>query len=297
MTYALKDKSVHDGAPIECYEFIAPHKTWRFTSFQSEVTVVGQVYTPLPITRTGLETSNVIDGTITMDFNIPADSEMAKDFCFAKSPRSLRVVVRRVHDGDDFLTDYSVEWDGTLVGATALGNWGVIKTGSVVQSKLSSYLSSVFYQRNCNHVLYDARCKAIRADFTETAVVTKIQGQIITVDDMVFANDELILGEMTNTRTGEAVGIISNTANVIRIGVAFFDIVVGDTVELTRGCDHMRLGDCKTVFDNVDNYGGFDHVPEVNPFEKLDFTARTIITTKVKRDYEKEWKPPLGAEG
>src|SRR5690606_17418934 len=101
MSYLTKDTSIHDGAPIECYEFVADHKTWRYTSYHSSVTVAGEVYTPLPITRTAIEVSSVIDSPTTMDFNIPSDHEIARDFCFMKNPRNLKVVVRSVHEGDD----------------------------------------------------------------------------------------------------------------------------------------------------------------------------------------------------
>ena len=161
-----------------------------------------------------------------------------------------------------------------------------------VQLLLTSCCSAVYYQKVCNHALFDARCKVVRADFTETAIVTKIQSQIITVDNMVFPADGLVAGEMTNTRTGEKQGIISNSSNVIRIGYPFFDLVVGDTVELTQGCNHLRLGDCKSRFNNVANYGGFDFVPEINPFQQLNYQAITSTSTTVRREQERQLSYP-----
>lgn len=276
---------------MECYEFVADHKTWRYTSYHSNITMDGEVYTPLPITRTTIETGSIIDSLQTMDFNIPSDHELAKTFCYTVSPRHLDITVRRGHIGDDLSTEFKVEWIGEIIGAAPAGNWGVIKTGNKLQTKLSGNLAAVIYQKLCNHKLFDVRCKVVRADFTESAVVTKVQGQIITVDNMVFAADELIGGEMVNTRTGESQGIISNDFNVLRIGYRFFDLIVGDTVELTRGCNHLRLGDCKVVFDNVDNYGGFDHVPEINPFQNLLYTSRTSTTETTKKAKEDQVRP------
>lgn len=286
MTYAVKDASVSNGAPIECYSFVAAHKTWRLTSYHQSITVGGQVYDPLPITRTALETGSIIDSIVTMDFNIPADHELARTFCFMVSPKTLIVTVRRVHEGDDYSTDFKVEWIGEIIGAAAADKWATIKTASLLQTKLNSNLSAVYYQKVCNHVLFDDRCKVVRADFTETAIVTKIQSQIITVDNMVFPADGLVAGEMTNTRTGEKQGIISNSSNVLRIGYPFFDLVVGDTVELTQGCNHLRLGDCKSRYNNVANYGGFDFVPEVNPFQQLNYQAITSTSTAVRRQQQ-----------
>lgn len=293
MTYAVKDKSVHDGAPIECYEFVATHKTWRYTSYHEAVQVAGQWYTPLPITRTAIEVGSVVDSQTTMDFNIPSDHEIAQQFCYTISPKGLVVTVRRVHQGDDYSTDYKVEWIGQMSGSSYAGNWATIKTASKIRTALNGYLSSVFYQKTCNHVLYDERCKADREAHTEEATVTKIQRQIITVDDMVYDNSDLIGGTMTNTRTGEQQGIISNDNNVLRIGYPFFDLEVGDVVELTLGCDHQRLGHCKNRFDNVVNYGGFDFVPEINPFEKLVYTSAT--RTEVTESGTITYRPPADA--
>lgn len=296
MTYDTRDRSVADSEPIECFKFEAPHKTWYLTSYNEAVTVDGDLYEPTSgLTHTAFEVSSVLDSLTTVDFKLPSSHELARHFCFGLSPRFLLITVKTAHKDD--LANFKVEFTGRILGTGAEGEYGVIKTGSITQTELDDFLSSVFYQKTCNHVLFDERCKVLRATFTQTAIVVKIQGQIITVDDMVFAADELILGEMTNTRTGEKVGIVSNAANVIGVGFRFFDLIVGDTVELTQGCNHLRLGHCKTRFNNVDNYGGFDFTPEVNPFEELDFTARTIVTIKTKKTYEKIWKPPTAWGG
>lgn len=284
MAYEAKDTSISDGAPIEGYKFVAPHKTWWLTSHHEEITIDGEEYTPAVITRTALETGSVIDTLTTMDFNIPSDHEIARTFCYMINPRELDVTVYRVHDGDDWSTDFKIEYTGEMSGASAGGDWGTIKTASKLQTRLNGQLSSVYYQKTCNHVLFDARCKVVRGDYTETAVVLLVQGQLITVNDPVYGDTELVSGEMTNTRTGETQSIISNEGQLVRIGYPFFDIIIGDTVELTQGCDHQRLGHCKNRYNNVANYGGFDFVPEKNPFEQLNYEAVTSTTTQTREE-------------
>lgn len=290
MTFAVKDKSVHDGAPIECYEFIATHYTWRFTSYDRRINVAGAWYEPLPITRTAIEIASILDSAASMDFIIPSDHEIARQFCYTVSPKNLMVIVRKVHEGDNYATDFKIEWTGRISGSSAAGKWATIKTDSIIKTELNGFLSSVYYQKSCNHVLYDVRCKANRADFTVEAQVTKIQSQIITVDNMVYGADELVGGVMTNKRNGETQGIISNNNNIIRIGYPFFDLVFGDVVELTLGCDHQRLGHCQSRFNNVANYGGMDFIPEINPFEKLVYSSQT--STEVTAKGKVTRKPP-----
>ena len=267
MTYATKDKSVSDGAPIEVYKFSGPFGTYRYTSNNEAVTVDGEEYLPRPITRTSIEVGSIIDTLQTMDFVIPHDDPVAQIYAYLISPKELEVEVKRVHSGDNFATDFKVEWLGEGLTTSSSGKWTTISTGTLLQSRLGGNMSSVYYQGLCNHALYDDLCKADRDTFTSDATITKIQGQIITVDNDDVANGVLNAGEMTNTRTGEKRTIIDNTNNVIRISYPFIDVVKGDTVELTQGCNHLRLGHCKTRFNNVVNYGGFDFVPLKNPFE------------------------------
>jgi hypothetical protein len=136
----------------------------------------------------------------------------------------------------------------------------------------------VFFQRVCNHVLYDARCQAVKSSFTATTTVTLVRGQTITVDNDGYGDGELAIGNMKNLRTGEERGIVTNALNKVTVNYAFIDIVEGDTVELTLGCDHLRLGHCTTRFNNVVHYGGFDFIPSTNPFADLDNRKKTIQT-------------------
>lgn len=284
MSYASNDKSVSSGEPFECYEFIAAHKTWLFTSEPEPKLLAGKLFLPLAITRTAEEIGSIIDSPTTVDFNVPSDHEIAQTFCHTISPKGLDVKVYRAHRSDDLSVDYRIEWWGELLGAAGSGKWSTLKTGNKLQGKLNGNISSVYYQKSCNHVLFDERCKMDREDFTTTATVTKVQGQIITVDDDNNPDSELVGGEMRNVRTGEAQSIISNDLNILRVGYRFFDIVVGDTVELTLGCDHLRLGHCKNRFDNVVNYGGFDFVPEVNPFRELSYESRSSTDVTVRQN-------------
>jgi hypothetical protein len=203
-----------------------------------------------------------------MDFIMPCDCDIARLYGQRVSPKTLSVTVKRVHEGDDYATDFQIEFVGDdLVGAKNSDNWTTLEFGTALQTKLNGNLSAAYYQGVCNHALYDDLCKVDRAAHTTTAIVTKVQGQIITVDNDGVADNVLNAGDIVNTRTGEKQSILSNTANVVRIGYRFVDIIVGDEVELTKGCDHLRLGDCKITFNNVVNYGGTDFVPVKNPYE------------------------------
>jgi hypothetical protein len=285
MTYATKDLSVASGAPIECYAFEGDFGDFFYTSYHSAITVAGIDFTPLPITRSAVETNSLVDGGMTMDFTLPFNNLLAKRYAYTISPRELNVTVYRVHEGDDYATDYKIEWfGGGAVEFNTNGDWTTIKTGSKFQTALNGNLSAAYFQRLCNHVLFDDRCKVDADSFKATATVIKLQGQVITVDNDGFDNSALVGGQMTITRTGEKQAIILNTDNVLRIGMVPVDIVVGDTLDLFRGCNHFRLGDCKNVYNNVVNYGGFDFIPVKNPYLRFNKTTATSTTTTAKKE-------------
>lgn len=286
MSYAVKDKSVHDGSPFECYKFTGPFGTYLYTTNSEEVTLDGDTYKPTNISRNDIETGSILDSIKTVDITLPVTSDLAVLYCFLRSPKELSLVIKRAHRGDDYATDFKVEWRGQGLDSEVRDNWATIKTGSLIQSSLNGSVASISYQRICNHILYDARCKVVKADFTLTATVTKVQSQTITVDNDQAGDNGLKAGEMVVVRTGESRPIYDNISDVIRVGYSFVDIKVGDTVQLIHGCDHLRLGDCKNKFDNVVNYGGFDHIPTVNPFTDLKATNEAKIITKTKSELE-----------
>lgn len=284
-----KDTSVADGEPIEVYKFIGSGGIFRYTNNSEPITVDKEEYLPSEITRGAIEVGSVIDSPMTNDFVIPANDKLALAYAFEYSPQELRVEVRRVHRGDNYATDFTVEWQGIAKSYNTSEDRTTISTVSVIQDQLSGNTVAIYYQRMCNHRLYDARCKVNRADYTTASQVTVIQNQIITVENTFVANGQLRGGEIKLVRTGETRGIIDNNDNVLRIGYPFASVELGDTVEMSKGCNHLRLGDCKNLFNNVNNYGGFDDIPLVNPFEELLRNNLAEVTSYVKEKKEREY--------
>lgn len=285
MTYAVKDISVESGGPVEFYKFTGPFGTFRYTSDNKPGVCDGELYVVLEggISRTAIDTSVASDSVVTCDITLPAKSELAVLYCYTKSPDELMVEVRRAHRGDDWNTEWEMEWRGFGLDTSTNGDEAIIRTGSALQAKLTGNIASIYYQRSCNHKLFDSRCGVDKADWTLTTTITKIQSFIITVDDDQAADNALEGGEIINTRTGESRTIYSNTNNVLRISAPFVMAEVGDTVELVFGCDHSRLGHCKNRFNNVERFGGFPFIPTVNPFTDLRFESKVV--TSIKEDY------------
>lgn len=266
---STKDRSIHDGAPIECYRIMTPKGDYLYTSYAKPVTVAGiGPFVPFQISRSTIVLSDNLSQITTVDIVMSSSSELALDYAFGLSPQTMTVEIYRTHEGDDFAVDYTVEWTGSLLSVATSGITSTFKTGSVIQSELGGNIAPVVFQAVCNHQLYDIRCKVPKVDHTVLATVTKVSGKEVTVDNDGFPDNALNIGTILNQRNGESRPVVVNTSNKITVSYKFIDIKVGDIVELTRGCDHARLGNCKNVFNNVANYGGFDFIPVSNPFIK-----------------------------
>lgn len=278
-----KYKSIDSSRPIECYKFTGPYGTYLYTDYIEPVTLGYETYYPNQIKRSAIDINAIIDNPITTDIILPGDDPLSKLYAFTTSPGYLNIEVYQAHHGDDWTTDYRRIWFGyDIEFSTGRDNLTTIKTGSLIQSDLTGPLQHVNYQRMCNHVLFDERCKVDRDLYKVMATITGIRGRYITVDDDGYPNGDLVRGTLTIFSTQEQRGIIGNIDNELLLGDRLIRAEIGDIVEIVRGCDHIRLSDCKQVFDNVVNYGGFDFIPAKNPFEQLNLNNNATITTTVR---------------
>jgi len=60
--------------------------------------------------------------------------------------------------------------------------------------------------------------------------------------------------------------IATNVGTDITLLLPFEDFDVTDNFQIYPGCDRSSA-ECNTKFSNLDNYGGFEYIPIINPFE------------------------------
>lgn len=267
-TYQEFDESVEESAPIEGYKFVGTFKTYRYTSTDRSVTINGEVYLPVSVTRSNIKAGTQEDDNVSLDLTMPINVEVIQDCAFGQTPPALNLTVFRLEgddpDGDAWVT----YWQGLVAGFTVDGRGAKIQVPSIFSDALSGDVPDVFYQVPCNHVLFDDHCQVNRAANTFAATVqTYIGGTVVTLTGIPTTNGNLAAGEMINTRNGERRLILGNVGSSIDIGYPFVDLLAGDDVDLSRGCNHLgRDGDCLNKFANYDNYGGDEDIPPDNPF-------------------------------
>lgn len=266
MSYESLEESVSDSRPIECYKFIGSQgRVYLYTSANTSVSLGGQRYSPIAITRSRIKTATNEDSDVTLELEIPFDTEVCLDYAYAQVPPKLELEVYR-KQGRGTESDYVLYWNGVVRGFDVRGRIASISVPSMASLALSTSVPNVYFQAPCNHILYNSRCGVSAAANKVDRVVGGASSQTILLDASAGANGDFRAGEIVNNRSLERRLVLDNVGVSITIGFPFFDIRPGDPVSIYKGCDHT-VSTCHTKFNNVINFGGFPNVPADNPFE------------------------------
>ncbi len=266
MTYDSRERSIHDGSPVELFEFTRGADTWRYTSQAVDYDLAGEVYTAVPMTRTSTEATQAIERS-DLRVTLPRDIPVAEAFIAIPPSTVMTVTVRRVHRGDG---EAAVVWLGRVLNA----EWG---SGATVELFCEPVFTSLrrnglkrLYGRNCTHALYDTACKADPSAHRTTGTADAIDGATVTVAAAVGLPADSLNGGYaawtSESGTAEQRMILSHSGDQVVLVAPPFGLTVGATIQLHKGCRHT-IAYCDSEFQNTDNYGGFPYIPLKNPFD------------------------------
>lgn len=265
--YSDREISIHDGQPIECYEFIGTYKTYRYTSSDVAITLGGNVYTPYAIKRSKAKAGTHDQDNVQLQLDCPISLTLIKDYGFQITPPSITMNLYRFHRGTDPAVDYVTFWTGPISTITISDNTATITVPSVFAQVMAGAVPSVYYQTPCNHVLFDSGCKVSRGSNMVATTVQAISGDSVQIGSAGGFPDGFFKGgEVADTSHNDRRMIIAHASNLLQVNYPFSNLQVGASVEVTAGCDHAFNGHCKTRFNNQINHGGFPFIPAINPF-------------------------------
>lgn len=124
------------------------------------------------------------------------------------------------------------------------------------------------FTHTCDADLGDARCGVDLSALARAATVVAVDGARLTVSgigDLAGAYLANGVAEMTSgTDAGSRGAIVRHdvdgTDALLQVRSAFLSVAVGDTLDVTPGCD-KRFGTCLDKFVNALNFRGFPHLP------------------------------------
>jgi uncharacterized phage protein (TIGR02218 family) len=264
MTYLDDELSVHDGQPIELYEFYSSSTTYRFTSHIEDVEFSGQTFSAIPITRGALEGGTQEDSP-TIEIQMPFTEQIVKDFAYSISPNSLNLIIHRIHTEIGEPIEY---WRGEVSAISVSGRIAKFRVPSILAGKMQASVPGTFYQSQCNHCLYSSRCGISAEAYKLETTILNILGNgssLVLASSGGAAQNWFKAGEIIRVSDGERRMIVYQSGASINLNYPFPNIEIGDAVEVYAGCDHT-VADCRDKFNNIINFGGHPFIPSSNVF-------------------------------
>jgi uncharacterized phage protein (TIGR02218 family) len=256
------------GAPVELYRFVRKGEEWTYTSGDAPVVHDERTYRPEVIGRSSIDASEE-DGAGSVDVEMDAGLAIVPQFIHGLAPTPVWLVVTRLHRGSE---DAVVVFRGQ-VSSMALNNSVATLHCVPTRKAVERAVPRPFYQRMCNHVLYDSFCKADREEHRVETVVLQSSGIHMTLDPgMGFWKFDIpgyFSAGFVQVRDTEIRSfIVTHDGPLLTMLSHVSGFEVGAQVDVYPGCDRMERT-CHEKFQNIENFLGFPDIPTKNPFMQV----------------------------
>lgn len=272
MSYDAQESSAAGGAPYFLYLFDNGVSQTRLTSEPEaltknpEASPEAPTWEPSPVSHGDIEQTGNIEKA-GLDLTFPLTDTFASGFLLPTAAITTVTVWRGHHT--DVSEEHRVIWKGRALGATERGNLIVLAVESIFTSMRRTGCRAR-YQRTCRHALYHVGCNLDREDFESSGTVSVIDGLVLTVAEAASEADGYYSAGIVNF--GGLMGFVARHAGdqitlLTAIPGLADEVTANGTaaVLLAPGCNLTRAH-CNARFDNGLNFGGFDRMPDNNPF-------------------------------
>lgn len=263
VSYASRESSTAQGAPIELYEFRQGVLRWTYCSAADPVTHAGMVFEPAAIERDRVkQTTDPFKNDLRV--TLPRAMEFAARCLGTVGEDVTTLTIYRGHVGDGEFIAY---WKGRLVGAEASGNTVVLECESVFTSIRRPGLRARF-EYGCRHPLYSPQCAVFASAYeTDGTVASMDASGLAIVSAAAAAQPEGHFSGGILAAGGVRRFIVTHGAGgALTLSRVVPGLLTGAAIKLYPGCDHTRAA-CADKFANLDNFGGFPWIPTRNPFD------------------------------
>ena len=264
-TYYELEQSKYRGQPIEGYHFQYQSQNWYYTSGNDPFMINTFNYEPNFIKRGTINTTEDLD-KISLIITMSLDDPVARLFS-SWLDGAVTLTIVRTHVG---ASSHIVYWSGRALSCKIVGNKAELSCESFTTTMKRSGIRRV-YNVGCPHMMYSKyNCKLRSEDWEATTVALAIDGVDVTIGQDAGAVNEYFyggymkFGSQYRMITKMVPGVEPLTGVATLIG-PMVGLEVNDVVMVYPGCD-KRYSTCRDVFDNELNYGGFTHIPNMNPF-------------------------------
>lgn len=279
-TYADREASVADSEPVELYEFSrvadAVTQYWRYANTEAHVVFGGETFSATPGLKRGPIEQSGEDVTMQVEVDIPRLVCLTDELHGTISPAPIRLRILRWQRGLAE-TEVASLFNGEISGAVFEESMVHI-TGTSEEAAWGDALVRTPQQRLCPHMLYDTLCGADKDAATATFKITAISDDRLTVTvdgsdpdfdpTWIAAGAHRYVGGVLD-RFGYRRYIIGQSAADLMLQIPLMaDLVVGDLVAVTAGCDRSTT-DCNDIHGNLPRFGGFPLMPDRSPWSNI----------------------------
>lgn len=261
MPYTTLETSRDDGAPVELYRFVRGADRWTWTSGDVAVVYLGETYTPTVLQRDEPDQDQQRAGPLTL--TVPRDNAVAQLFRVFVPPATMGLTVYRAHRDD--LADVIPLWQGRVRAVEWRGSEARIQA-EPLDAMLDRQALRRAYGLNCQHMLYDLRCKIGAEAFRVSGPLSSLSGTNLTAAIFATQPNGWWVSGYVRVALQDYRMVIAHTGDTVEVLSAFEDLAAGDVIEAFAGCDRT-LAVCRSKFANAGNHGGFPWIPLENPFE------------------------------
>lgn len=267
MTTFLEDESgIETSQPREVILFQMPVQTVCNAIGTRDVVIDGRTYRASPASR-GEITYATADNDADLIVQVPVSHAVPQRWMFGRVPPmfvDVTIMRTQVTSGET-----ETVWRGRVESI----EFGVDDIASL---RVPARICDVHEQRipqitvgtTCNHILYDANCTKLRADYLVESTVVGIDGRIVKVASISGKPDDwATYGELLHVASGERIAIGSQIGTTLTCQLNIPGVAIGDAVKIYAGCAH-DIGTCYVKFGNQVNFGGFPQLPTRNIFRR-----------------------------
>lgn len=268
MTYSAFEYSSQSGAPVYRFLFSLGNNLYARTTEPVIVSDSNYTWTPSPIRVSEFSQTNELNKD-PLKITLPRDDEFAALFVGGVPETITSVTVYRLHALDQD-NEWRLYWKGRVTGIDNADDAVELECENIFSSMQRPGLRAK-YTITCRHALYGRGCNLNDYDFAEVATVVSMSGRNLTLSTSP-SDATLYNGGTLETSDGLVRYIRSQQDTAIELlsSLPSLEEAVNDStgsavVTLYPGCNHTT-SDCSTVFNNIENFGGFPFMPSKNPF-------------------------------
>lgn len=266
MAFNEIEVSNYQGVPAQLYEFRLGTSVWRYAAGDDEVVVAGDVYEPIAIGHDGYSASGDPSAD---DLTINISALAAVNDLFDGTPPSdtIELFIRSYHHGD---VEAPVVWAGSVRSSSRVSSAEARFTCNSLLATLNRNGLRLSWQRGCPHALYDRQCRVNPEHYATAILVESMDGGSISAASISLLPDGYLDGGFLSFAgthgTTERRGIERQSGTRVELLGPSDGIAVGEWVIAYPGCNRTTEA-CLNKFNNLDNYGGFPHIPNKSPFD------------------------------